>query len=355
MAVVNQLPPNHYHQLHSHDSPIQPVSDDNKMGHSMIPSGQPEILSAADDTSLLTALFIFLLFLPEPSLAQGSMVSSIQSQAMQESLSGFVAGAALTCTKTLVKYPLDTATVRLQMPNSIYSIRRPLKLFQNSFQGILNPLLWNIPGGAVFFAVKDAVKSMLREVALGRWEATCLAVLIANFPYWLIRNPSEVVKTKQQANLVDEYSRKTAWEAFQLEFQQNGLQGLYKGYWENILYATPADWAKFLIYEQLTATSSGVVSPLEGAVAGAVATATAQWITTPLDVIRNRVMARNDDSTPPAYLDHLRLLYEQEGWNGLLAGAWPRVGKAILSGAIQFATYEETKQQIMALFIPTQS
>jgi solute carrier family 25 S-adenosylmethionine transporter 26 len=31
---------------------------------------------------------------------------------------------------------------------------------------------------------------------------------------------------------------------------------------------------------------------------------------------------------------------------GLFAGATPRVGKALFAGAIQFATYEETKQSI---------
>lgn len=46
------------------------------------------------------------------------------------------------------------------------------------------------------------------------------------------------------------------------------------------------------------------------------------------------------------YLDALTNLAKEEGISGLFAGAAPRVGKAILSGAIQFATYEETKQSI---------
>ena len=68
---------------------------------------------------------------------QSSLVSAMQeATTLQESISGFIAGAALTTTKTFVKYPLDTATVRLQMPNTKYSIMDPLQLFRGSFNGI---------------------------------------------------------------------------------------------------------------------------------------------------------------------------------------------------------------------------
>ena len=83
----------------------------------------------------------------------------------------------------------------------------------------------------------------------------------------------------------------------------------------------------------------------------------AQLVTTPLDVVRNRLMAGKDktskepssdtiDQDAGGYLDMLTTLAREEGISGLFAGAAPRVGKAVLSGAIQFATYEETKQTI---------
>ncbi len=46
------------------------------------------------------------------------------------------------------------------------------------------------------------------------------------------------------------------------------------------------------------------------------------------------------------YVQSLITLGREEGLRGLFAGATPRVAKAFLSGAIQFATYEETKQSI---------
>jgi solute carrier family 25 S-adenosylmethionine transporter 26 len=299
-----------------------------------------------------------------PLISSSSL--KVTGETFQESVSGFVSGAALTVTKTFVKYPLDTATVRLQMPNSKYSVLKPVELFDGSYRGILLPLLSNIPGGGVFFAIKDATKSICKDAGMPKWMATSIAVGVANFPYWLIRNPSEVIKTRQQANIEgyvtvsgDDGDGKTVSALDAIKFALNstesggGLMGLYTGYWENIIYAYPADLLKFLSYETLSGGRKNL-SPLEGAAYGAAATAIAQYFTTPLDVVRNRIMAGKDSTDEPEvnnnYIFRVLRIAKEEGLSGLFAGASPRVGKAFLSGAIQFATYEETKQSIGALF-----
>lgn len=279
-------------------------------------------------------------------------------EATQESISGFIAGGSLTVAKTIVKYPLDTATVRLQMPGTDYSIRDPIRLFGGAYRGFFVPLLWNVPGGAIFFAVKDAVKAALRESGLPKWATTSLAVAAAQVPYWLVRNPSEVVKTRQQAGVNGYGEGVSSLDAFRLVLDEakannsTGLDGFYSGYWENILYAYPADVIKFVCYDTITQGKNNL-PPLKGAVAGAASTAVAQLLTTPLDVLRNREMALGDKSadTGRSYIDSLVKLYKKENITGLFAGASPRVGKAIVSGAIQFATYEETKQKFNRFFL----
>ena len=310
---------------------------------------------------------------------------ALKSETFSETVSGFVSGAALSTTKTLVKYPLDTATVRLQMPSTLYSsISRPaIELFSGSFGGISAPLLSNIPGGAVFFAIKDATKSIMKANGLPKWAATCAAVGVANFPYWLIRNPSEVVKTRQQAGLDGYVSNDkdgkavNLIDAFRMALDDKktggggtggggGIKELYSGYWENIIYAYPADVLKFLCYEYLSGGKKNI-APLKGAAYGAVSTAIAQFFTTPLDVVRNRVMMAstkdkkrnyNENTNSNASKDSTDIvqslvkLGEDEGLGGLFAGATPRVGKAFISGAIQFATYEETKRSIQNMLLP---
>lgn len=280
-----------------------------------------------------------------------------RNTSFEEAVSGFAAGATLSAVKTGVKYPLDTATVRLQRPETPYSLRDLPALFDGSLRGIATPLLSNIPGGAVFFAVKDFTKSALRGSGLPPWLVTSLAVAAGQPPYWAVRNPSEVVKTRQQAG---SYGPEVGVvEAFRRTYDDGAL---YAGYGENMGYALPADIIKFVVYDGLTKGRSNTgnkqrrLSPFEGAVSGALATAVAQVCTTPLDVVRNRVMMAEGGgggtggTAKPSYWESLTTIAAEEGLSGLFAGTSPRIGKAILSGAIQFATYEETKAKIGGLF-----
>jgi hypothetical protein len=289
--------------------------------------------------------------------------------ALQESISGFISGTAVSTVKTLVKYPLDTATVRLQMPNTEYTIRNLPMLFSGSFDGIVAPLLSNIPAGAVFFAVKDATKTALKEsgIPLPKLALTSAAVAMAIPPYWLLRNPSEVIKTRIQVRAEGYYEGMSTIDAFKVALAQKdgntktniaggGLSELYQGYSENVLYGFPADIIKFVAYDYLTGgKGKASVSPVEGAVYGALSTAIAQLSTTPLDVLRNRIMAVSKEEQgideEMTYIERLVKIAKEEGIEELFAGSTPRVAKAMLSGAIQFATYEETKQKIGQFFL----
>jgi len=286
---------------------------------------------------------------------KGQVLLATKKDASEEGISGLFAGAAVSSSKTIIKYPLDTATVRLQMPKTPYSISRPFELFEGCFRGVLLPLLSNAPGGAIFFAVKDASKSALLSAGYPKWAATSIAVAAALPPYWLIRNPSEVIKTRQQAG-IDGYDQNVFEVVRSLANSTDDISSskdLYTGYFENILYAYPADVFKFLAYDSLSGGRKNL-SPSEGALYGAISTAIAQLLTTPLDVVRNRAMAAKDDSDTDKHLSYVNSLYtivEEEGLASLWSGTSPRVGKAILSGAIQFAAYEETKSSISRMFL----
>jgi solute carrier family 25 S-adenosylmethionine transporter 26 len=351
--------------LHEHGPSVWRLKELTGMNaHDSYTESSCETVSMSRSAFLTTLMLLPMTALP--AMAAANVTDSPPPNTpFQESISGFVAGAALTGTKTVVKYPLDSATVRLQMPNSDYSLQDLARLFDGSYRGIAAPLVANLPAGAVFFAVKDASKAALAGWDAPRWVKTFVAVAAAQGPYWLVRNPSEVVKTRQQAGIEGYGKGVSAVDAYRYTREEairnsngttNGLEDFYLGYWENIIYAYPADVIKFLCYDVLSKGRKDL-SPAEGAVAGAASTAIAQFVTTPLDVVRNRVMARADNSqseqktqAPPSYLDTLVQLGKQEGLKGLFAGAIPRFGKALLSGAIQFATYEETKQQIAKRF-----
>ena len=70
---------------------------------------------------------------------------------------------------------------------------------------------------------------------------------------------------------------------------------------------------------------------------GAISTGIAQCVTTLLDVARNRIMAevRFGVSLKDNYIDRLV--------KASFAGTTPRIRKVMLSGALQFAAYDESK------------
>lgn len=318
-------------------------------------------------SSILALVTMSVISIAEPVSAQvtsdslSSMITSDASSipsSMQEAISGFISGATVVISKTIIKYPLDTAAVRLQMPRNETSSLTIQELFQDSYKGIVAPLIGNVPAGAVFFSVKDSIKSMLKsntEVMLPKWFITMIAVAVAIPPYWLLRNPTEVVKTRQQAklsgydsNAFDAYKR--TWEEATHPGEKSIIKPLsifYSGYIENMIYSYPADVIKFLLYEVFS--NGNTPSPLEGAAYGAFSTAIAQFITTPLDVARNRIMTNSQQSTL-SYWENLNKIAREEGIQGLFSGATPRIGKAFLSGAIQFAAYEETKVAVSSFF-----
>ena len=75
-------------------------------------------------------------------------------------------------------------------------------------------------------------------------QSTLLAVTAANIPFWVIRTPTETVKTKQQvgeSSLVDTYKA---------IYAQGGVTAvtsdLYGSYASNFVYALPTDIIKFV-------------------------------------------------------------------------------------------------------------
>ena len=313
-------------------------------------------------------------------------------------ISGLAGGAASRITKEIVLHPIDTVKTRVQVKlnqkkkkengevkvesengiyNEIQSLFGDRTLYNNLYVGLVAALVGGLPSGALFFGVKDVTKQLSRDIfpevlASSKVFVTLFSVLVANIPYWLIRAPSEIVKTRQQAGINSTKNRNSV-EVFQNIIKEEGIiKGLYSGYTSNIVYAYPVDAIKFLTYEFIKqswkdwkqeqmilhisvgviASTSAQLSPLEAAFAGSVASCIAQVLTTPLDVIRTRIMT--DDSLTidgganqakkySSVKDTLDKIIEEEGIEKLFSGSIPRFVRAFVSGAAQFGSYEFVK------------
>ncbi|GMI07600.1 hypothetical protein TrRE_jg2747 [Triparma retinervis] len=208
-----------------------------------------------------------------------------------------LAGTAISVTKTIIKHPLDTMTVRIQNrdvglePVDLTLSERlssyTSALSPSPFAGIIPSVASSIPSAAVFFTIKDTVKNSLLSQPPGSPHldivtVTILSILAATPFYWAIRTPFESIKTQLQ---------------------------------------TPA-------------------------LAGAGSTMAAQGITTPLDIGRNRIMAygygqgSGGTGTDGYWGQYKEIMRKEGGGRALWKGAAPRVAKAAVSGAAQFAVYD---------------
>jgi solute carrier family 25 S-adenosylmethionine transporter 26 len=290
----------------------------------------------------------FALALPRPAKAVAVIAAAEQQLPSTTSSSstfvnGLISGAASRAAKEIILHPLDTLRAREQVPGA------PPPSFDNLYDGVGAALLGGVPAGAIFFAVKDYSKQQFRKMGLGKEAATLLAVTVANLPYWSIRCPAEVLKTRSQVQMPSNLA----------SLRQSG--DLYASYASNLAYSVPADVVKFLVYEALTSSvlskgGAGLgggekekIRGLEAAAVGALAGLVSQACTTPLDVARTRIMTGSvpNSTNTTAPLAALQAVVAAEGLPAAFSGIRPRAARSFLSGAIQFASYELTQNALV--------
>jgi len=285
------------------------------------------------------------LALPRPSIAVAPLAGEQQQTSSSTFVNGLISGAASRAAKEILLHPLDTLRAREQVPGA------PPPSFGNLYDGVGAALLGGVPAGAIFFAVKDYSKQQFRKMGLSKEAATLLGVTVANLPYWVIRCPAEVLKTRSQVQMPSNLA----------SLRQSG--DLYASYASNIAYSVPADVVKFLVYEAVTSrvlSKGGArlgggekekIRGLEAAAVGALAGLVSQACTTPLDVARTRIMTgtvpNTANSTETAPLAALQAVVAAEGLPAAFSGIRPRAARSFLSGAIQFASYELTQNALI--------
>jgi solute carrier family 25 S-adenosylmethionine transporter 26 len=169
-----------------------------------------------------------------------------------------------------------------------------------------------------------------------------------------VRVPTEVVKQRAQAGQYP--SSAAALMGIVGQWRLVGMTGvwreLYRGWSITVMREVPFTVIQFPLWEGMKAwrrRSSGLetITPIESGLFGSVAGAVAAGITTPLDVLKTRMMlARQKERMFPLLAQILR----DSGPGAFFAGIGPRVlwisaGGAIFLGSYQWAynTLEETR------------
>jgi len=171
-----------------------------------------------------------------------------------------------------------------------------------------------------------------------------LAAIVGEASQVLVRNPFELVKQNMQLG-----KYKSVKEAIADIYKSNGLKGLYRGYFVTVLREIPFGLIQYPLYEfcKVKFKKSGELSFFVICKSGAIAGGISALLTTPIDVVKTRIMTSGDKTFDfRKFIPTFRNIFENEGFSKLFSGVYIRVFYISVGGMIFFGTNEFLKSQM---------
>ncbi|SPO05298.1 related to PET8 protein [Cephalotrichum gorgonifer] len=276
-----------------------------------------------------------------------------------------LAGALAGTTVDLTLFPLDTLKTRLQSPQGLIRSGG----LTGIYRGLSSVLIGSAPGASLFFITYESTKSLLHHslgAAAGEGKGSAmrgagvhmLAASLGEVAACSVRVPTEVIKQRAQAG--QHASSAMALRAILDARAEIGLAGvwrqLYRGWGITVMREVPFTVIQFPLWEYLkerararrgaSAAASAAarggkeedIGALESAFYGSVSGAAAAGLTTPLDVLKTRVMLASN--TKPSVRGILTNILRDEGPKALFSGLGPRVAWISVGGAIFLGSYQ---------------
>ncbi|KAF8872038.1 mitochondrial carrier domain-containing protein [Gymnopilus junonius] len=242
---------------------------------------------------------------------------------VQSLLAGGVAGTSVD----LLFFPIDTIKTRLQSSQGF----RAAGGLSGVYKGIGSVVVGSAPGAAAFFSTYDTMKKTLPLPENLAPLKHMISASVGEVAACLVRVPTEVIKTRMQTSTYGALGG-SSFAAARLVLTNDGLSGFYRGFGITVMREIPFTSLQFPLYEFLKLQLSRRINrkPLyahEAAVCGSIAGGVAAALTTPLDVLKTRVMLDLRDPSKeklPSLLSRFRAIYTAEGPRALFAGVVPR-------------------------------
>lgn len=225
-----------------------------------------------------------------------------------------------------------------------------------------------MPSAASFFVVYDGIKrSALRPEMSASQQAYVhmTASSLGEIAACVIRVPTEVVKQRAQAGLFGGSTLLALRDILGLR-KTHGIatmtKEMYRGGGITILREIPFTIVQFSLWEYFKAAYSrrqttlygrerGLNTTAESAAFGSLAGAIAAGLTTPLDVLKTRIMiarraAEENTADRKGIMAVARQVQAQDGVKGFFRGFIPRVGWISTGGAIFLGSYQWAMLQL---------
>lgn len=260
--------------------------------------------------------------------------------------------------------PLDTIKTRLQAKGAsqIYknTFDAVVKTFQSRgilgfYSGVSAVIVGSAASSAVYFGTCEFGKSILSKFDYPSLLIPPTAGAMGNIISSAVMVPKELITQRMQVG-----AKGRSWEVLIQILEKDGIMGLYAGYFATLLRNLPAGVLSYSSFEYLKAavlskTKSNKLEPLQSVCCGALAGAISATLTTPLDVVKTRLMtqvhgeAANKVSAAmySGVSATIRQIMQEEGWIGLTRGMGPRVLHSACFAAIGYFAFETAKLAIL--------
>ncbi|KAI0696430.1 S-adenosylmethionine transporter [Cytidiella melzeri] len=273
--------------------------------------------------------------------------SSQKGPAFHQSLmSGGLAG---TCVDLLF-FPIDTVKTRLQSPQGFIKAGG----FKGIYNGVGSVIVGGAPGAALFFCTYDTLKQHSPLPSHLASVSHMLSASVGEVAACLVRVPTEIIKTRMQTASYGNLAG-SSFSAAKLVLSQEGLRGFYRGFGITVMREIPFTSLQFPLYEwlklRLSRNRGGrSLYVYEAAACGSISGGFAAAATTPLDVLKTRIMLdlkqNHSQAKMPSLLKRLVHIYTTEGVGTLFSGVLPRTLWISAGGAVFLGVYELAVQSL---------
>jgi len=257
-------------------------------------------------------------------------------------MANLLAGATAGAVTEGFMFPVDTWKTRLQAS----TVKGKLTI-ATAYRGIDSALPGSMLSTGAFFTVYEGTKAQLlrgRGFGAPEWMIHMTAAACADIVACGIRNPLEVLKQQMQAGLHPD-----TMAAIRHIWRTKGLHGFYAGYGATVSRDIPFDAIQFAVYEAARSTlmarqENQPLSSAQTCVCGCFAGTFAAAVTTPVDVVKTRMMTSSVVDTKQSVAALLYQIRTEEGISGLWRGGTARCVYNGAGGIVMFGTFEAARQ-----------
>ncbi|KAI0496040.1 hypothetical protein KFK09_022347 [Dendrobium nobile] len=280
---------------------------------------------------------------------------------LERGLIGASAGAIAGAFTYVCLLPIDTIKTKLQTRGAaqIYSgaLDAALQTFRSHglfgfYRGVSAVLVGSASSSAVYFGTCEFGKSLLSKFsAYPLFLIPPTAGAMGNIISSAIMVPKELITQRMQTGAAGR-----SWEVVLRILEKEGIMGLYTGYSATLLRNLPAGILSYSSFEYLKSfvlsrTGNAYLEPAQSVLCGAIAGGLSASLTTPLDVVKTRLMTQAHGEATKKISETVRQILMEEGWAGLARGIGPRVLHSACFSAIGYFAFETARLAILHQYV----